>query len=110
MNTLTSHAIPSVHASANQAPPPRLVALRQAADAAVGSIFVQPVLNAAYNGKLKGTIGHGGRGEEMFRNQLNQVLAEQLGKSTGWNLSEILVDRLGSAAVRTGEPLTGVSP
>jgi hypothetical protein len=68
--------------------------LRQAVDETVGVTFFGEMLKIARNSKLKGTIGHGGRGEDMFGPQLDMELARRAGKSMKNSLSDAIYNRL----------------
>ena len=75
--------------------------MRSVVDKVVGLTFYGTLLRAQRSASLQGSIGHGGRGEEIFGAQLDQVLAERAGVASGFNLSEVIVRRL-SGQVRTG--------
>jgi hypothetical protein len=47
----------------------------------VGSIFYGTLLREAQKSSLKGKYLHGGRGEEVFKGQLNEELARKLGRA-----------------------------
>ena len=49
--------------------------LRHAAEQLVGMTFFQTLMQTAENTALKGKYGHGGRGEEIFREQMNTIFA-----------------------------------
>jgi peptidoglycan hydrolase FlgJ len=55
---------------------------RQAFDRFVGTTFYSQMLAAMQKTVGKPAYFHGGQAEEMFRSQLNQVLAEKLAEST----------------------------
>ena len=83
-------------------PDPRLAELREVIDRTLGSVFYGPLLRSARNSSLKGTFGHGGRGEEIFQNQLDQVLAERAGRSTAADVGEALFNRYAGAVKARG--------
>lgn len=56
--------------------------LRQAFDQFVGETFYSHMLKALRTSLDKPAYFHGGRGEEVFQGQLDQVLAEKLTEST----------------------------
>jgi Rod binding domain-containing protein len=56
--------------------------LRQAFDSFVGETFYSQMLGAMRKTVGKPAYFHGGRAEEVFRNQLDQVLAEKLSEAT----------------------------
>lgn len=68
--------------------------LREKVGEFVGLTFFAPVLKQASDWVLKGKYGHGGRGEEVFRGQLNELLALRMGKSGRLGLTDELVKRL----------------
>ena len=62
-------------------------AYREAFDAFVGETFYAMLLKS-----MRKTVGetpyfHGGRGEEIFRTQLDQMLAERMAKADGANFT-----------------------
>jgi hypothetical protein len=57
----------------------RLKVLREMAGKVVGEAFYGTLLRTMRNSKLKGEIGHGGRGEEVFQAQLHGIYAERMG-------------------------------
>lgn len=73
--------------------------LRDAIDQAVGSIFYGTLLKTMRESPLKGTIGHGGRGEEVFQNQLDQLFVERAGNARSYDLNDTIFERLAASAV-----------
>ena len=73
--------------------------LRDAIDQTVGSVFYGTLLKTMRQSPLKGTIGHGGRGEEIFQNQLDQLFVERAGSARGYDLNETIFKRLADSAV-----------
>ena len=67
--------------------------LREAADRIVGSAFYGTLLRIQRESGFKGPYGHGGRGEEVFRAQLDQIFAEQAGRARSFSLSDNIVAR-----------------
>ncbi|GJM24654.1 MAG: hypothetical protein DHS20C16_10690 [Phycisphaerae bacterium] len=67
--------------------------LKQASDEIVGSVFYGTMLRQLRSSTMKGKYGHGGRGEEVFQAQMDQILAKEMGRSKNGNLSEAIVDR-----------------
>lgn len=80
----------------------QLTELRDVIDRTLGSVFYGPLLRAARNSSFKGTLGHGGQGEEMFQNQLDQVLAERAGRATATDLGDVLFNRYAGAVKARG--------
>lgn len=72
----------------------RKALLRQATQEMVGTTFFSQMLKIARDSKFKGTIGHGGRGEDIFGGQLDQELARRAGGGMKNSLSEAIYDRL----------------
>ncbi len=72
----------------------KLAELRKAAEQVVGITFFQTLLQTAHNSSLKGKYGHGGRGEEVFTQQLDVLLAEQMAASSRFALVEEIYDRM----------------
>ena len=62
----------------------------------VGSIFYGTLLREAQKSTLKGKYMHGGRGEEVFKGQLNEELARKLGRSQ----NNPITDRLSESIER----------
>ena len=80
-----------------------LRSLRRKVGEFVGLTFFAPMLKQASDSRLKGKYGHGGRGEDVFRGQLNELLAQRIGESGRFGLVDELVKRLstpGAAAVK----------
>ena len=73
--------------------------LKQAADEIVGSVFYGTMLRQLRSSTMKGKYGHGGRGEEVFQAQLDQILAKEMGQGKNANISEAIVNRYERNAV-----------
>jgi hypothetical protein len=56
----------------------------------VGNVFYGTLLKQMQESKLKGPFMHGGRGEEVFGNQLAMELAKRMGQSPNDPLAERL--------------------
>lgn len=61
--------------------------LREAFDGFVGEVFFSQMLKAMRKTVGKPAYFHGGRAEEIFTQQLDQVLAEKLSKTTAEQFS-----------------------
>jgi len=61
--------------------------LRETFDAFVGQTFFAQMLQAMRKTVDKSAYFHGGRAEEIFQQQLDQVLGEKLAKASGDKLS-----------------------
>jgi len=72
----------------------RLEMLRQASQEMVGATFFAPMLKMARESVLKGRYGHGGRGEEIFRAQLDDELARRASLAMDNSLSDAICRRL----------------
>jgi len=68
--------------------------LRDTTQKVVGNVFYGTMLRALRASTLKGEYGHGGRGEEVFQAQLDQLLAEGAGQARKHDLVDVIVDRL----------------
>lgn len=71
----------------------KLARLKDITGRVVGSVFYGEMLRTMRESKIKGTFGHGGRGEEVFSAQLHDMLAERMGTSRGHGLADLLYDR-----------------
>lgn len=94
----TTSTQPPVNAAAQK----RRDDLREAIDQVIGSVFFGPLMKTMRSSAFKGEIGHGGRGEEIFRAQLDQILVERAGTATSYELSNVLFDRFVGTAVAHG--------
>jgi hypothetical protein len=92
VNPTTLNLSPAKAATAT--PQQRKVMLRQACQEMVGQTFFGEMLKMARNSKLKGTIGHGGRGEEVFGGQLDQEMSKLAGSAMKNSLSDAIYTRL----------------
>jgi hypothetical protein len=77
-------------AAATAGPELRQRMLRQVVDELVGTTFFGPMLKMARDNPFKGTIGHGGRGEDMFGAQLDMALAKRASGSLKSDLSDAI--------------------
>ena len=71
----------------------------------VGLTFFAPLLQQASDPVLKGKYGHGGRGERVFRGQLNELLAMRMGQSSRLGIADAVVKQLaaGGTAAATNQ-------
>jgi hypothetical protein len=69
-------------------------ALRSKVSEFVGLTFFAPLLKQASDPVLKGEYLHGGRGEQVFRGQLNEILALRIGQSSRLGITDAVVRRL----------------
>lgn len=82
MNTVAN--LPLLAPTAAAPPSPRLASpkLREAFDQFVGETFYGQMLSSMRKTLGKPAYFHGGRAEEVFQGQLDQVLGEQLAKAS----------------------------
>jgi len=67
--------------------------LRESADQLVSTAFILPLLEKARNDPFKSELFHGGRGEEVFGQQLDVIFADNITKSSNFGISDALVRR-----------------
>ena len=60
----------------------------------VGRMFFGTMLKSMRESILNGTIGHGGRGEEVFAAQLHGILAERMGTAAQGGLKKTVFDTM----------------
>ncbi len=77
--------------------------LRSTINRVMGATFFGPLLKMGRQSTLKGTIGHGGHGEDVFGAQLDAILAERAGLATNYDLSDVLFRRFSRAAAAHAE-------
>lgn len=78
---------------------------RESADQLIASAFILPVLEEVRNSPFKTEMFSGGRGEEVFGQQLDVIFAERITQSAGFGLSDALVRQFGQASSEsTPEP------
>ncbi len=66
--------------------------LREAFQSFVGETLFGQMLKAARKTQNKPAYFHGGRAEEMFQQQLDQVLAEKIAKTDGGKFSDAMFE------------------
>ena len=66
--------------------------LRDAFQSFVGETLFSQMLKSARKTQNKPAYFHGGRAEEMFQQQLDQVLAEKIAKSDGASYSDAMFE------------------
>ena len=77
----------------------------ESADQLIASAFILPVLQEVRNSPFKTEMFSGGRGEEVFGQQLDVILAERITQSAGFGLSEALVRQFeGSTTTSRSQP------
>ena len=78
----------------------RLEQMRETLGKVVGSVFFGTLLGAMRSSTLKGSYGHGGRGEEVFAGQLHGMLAERMGMANSYGLGEGIFKHYAPQAAR----------
>lgn len=90
MNAVSTSALARAPAVA----PPDLERLRETSAKLVGSVFYGQLLRQMRDSEFQGKYGHGGRGEEVFGAQFDQLLAERMGERRGDGLADAVYRRL----------------
>ncbi len=110
MNGITPTLPPPAAASGLGVRDQRLHDLRESSEQLVASAFVQTLLDASQHSRLKGAVGHGGRGEEVFAEQMNIILAERIAASPRLGVAEAVYERLAQRYLGLGgsRPQAGV--
>ncbi len=67
--------------------------LRRTTDEIVGQVFYGTLLRQLRSSSLQGKYGHGGRGEEVFQAQLDQVLAMRAGQGSNTPIGQAILKR-----------------
>ena len=86
-NALHSPPVKAKAPSSSAAADPKL---RQAFDAFVGEAFFAQTLKSMRKTLGKPAYFHGGRAEEVFGQQLDQILAEKIGKNNAGRMANSL--------------------
>lgn len=68
--------------------------LKRTVGEVMGSVFYGKLLAQMRDSKIKGAYGHGGRGEEVFTQQLHGMLANEIGVSGNDSLRDAIFKRL----------------
>ena len=71
--------------------------LQEAADQLVSTAFVLPLLEQARQDPFKSDLFHGGRGEEVFGQQLDVIYADRITASSKFGLAEAIARQFGVA-------------
>ncbi len=72
--------------------------MREAADQLVATAFILPMLEQVRHDPFKSDMFHGGKGEEVFGQQLDVIFADNITKSANFGISDALVRRFQPAA------------
>lgn len=81
---------------------------RQAAELMVSQLFYQPLLAEARQSPFQTEIGSGGRGEEVFGEQLDLLLADRMSAAAQGGLIEQLAERFEARGGRS-TPTSGAA-
>jgi Rod binding domain-containing protein len=99
MNPLPTVAISSLRAPVEPIPPARPAGpsaddrqLRETFDSFVGGTFYGQMLKALRSTEKPPAYFHGGQAEEIFRDHLDQVLAERMSQATARELTGPMFD------------------
>jgi len=97
---LAEASLPASPAKAPQRPPPAEASpdktrLRETFEQFVGEVFFGQMLKAMRKTVGKPAYFYGGRAEEVFRGQLDQVLAEKLARESGDQLAGPMFELFG---------------
>jgi peptidoglycan hydrolase FlgJ len=90
MNAISTPNLPMLSHAAAPAPslPPNSPKLREAFDQFVGETFYGQMLSSMRKTLSKPAYFHGGRAEEVFQGQLDQVLGEQMAKANAKDFTD----------------------
>lgn len=75
------------------ASPTQMDRLTEVGDELVASAFVLPLLEQVRDDPFKSDLFHGGRGEEIFGQQLDVIMAERITASSNFGVGAALVER-----------------
>jgi hypothetical protein len=81
----------AINMSAQQ---PSVEEIRAAAQQLVGQTFFSTLLKIGQDNGIEPRFGHGGRGEEVFRGELNNLLAERAASSFDVSLTDAITRQL----------------
>lgn len=68
--------------------------LKEATEKVVGSVFFGSMLKMMRESTIRGALGHGGRGEEVFAGQLHGIFAERMGARAHGGIADVLYAKL----------------
>jgi Rod binding domain-containing protein len=94
MSDITVSPVGLSHAQRSISTPLGRATLRKTVGEVVGTTFVGEMLKIAHNSRLEGKYGHGGRGERVFRGQLDQQFAQMIGARMQNGVTESICKRL----------------
>ena len=68
--------------------------LREAAEKLVSTTFIMPMFEKLRDDPLAANLMHGGRGEKIFQQQLDQVLSDRIAGATRFDLVESVYQQI----------------
>lgn len=71
--------------------------LREAAEKFVSTSMIMPMFERLRNDPLAANLVHGGRGEKIFQQQLDQVLSDRIAGATRFDLVDAVYNQLNKA-------------
>lgn len=71
--------------------------LREAAEKLVATTLIMPMFEQLRNDPLATNMFHGGRGEKIFQQQMDQVLSDRIAGATRFDLVDSVYKQLSSA-------------
>ena len=78
--------------AAREAAEKRETELRDAAEQLVATTFIMPLFSQLRNDPMASEMFHGGRGEKVFQQQLDQVLSDRISTGAGFELVDTVAD------------------
>lgn len=72
--------------------------LREAAEKLVATTLIMPMFEQLRNDPLAANMFHGGRGETIFQQQMDQVLSDRIAGATRFDLVDSVYNHLSAAA------------
>ena len=72
--------------------------LREAAEKLVATTLIMPMFEQLRNDPLATNLFHGGRGEKIFQQQMDQVLSDRIAGATRFDLVDSVYKQLSAAA------------
>ncbi len=74
--------------------------IRTAAEQLVATTFINPMLAKMRDDPFKSDLFHGGRGEEVFGQQLDTMYSDRIVSSTDFAIVDAVYDRIASSAAK----------
>jgi Rod binding domain-containing protein len=71
--------------------------LREAAEKLVSTSLIMPMFEQMRNDPLAANLFHGGRGEKIFQQQMDQVLSDRIAGATRFDLVDAVYKQLSTA-------------